>query len=49
MNRDLLRLRDYLGHILDGISQIQNYCEDIDQVSFLSHRLSQDAVIRMNT
>ena len=46
MSRDPLRLRDYLGHILEAISQIQNYCEDIDEVTFHSNRLIQDAVIR---
>ena len=44
MSRDPLRLADYLGHILEAISQIQNYCEDIDEVSFLENRLIQDAV-----
>ena len=46
MSRDPLRLADYLGHILESIAQIQNYCEDIDEVSFMSNRLIQDAVIR---
>jgi len=46
MSRDPLRLRDYLGHILEAILQIQNYCENIDEVSFLTTRLIQDAVIR---
>jgi uncharacterized protein with HEPN domain len=46
MSRDPLRLRDYLGHILEAISQIQSYCEDIDEVSFLTNRMIQDAVIR---
>ena len=46
MSRDPLRLGDYLGHILDAIKQIQNYCEDIDEFTFQSNRLIQDAVIR---
>ena len=46
MSRDPLRLADYLGHILESISHIQNYCEDIDEVSFLKNRMVQDAVIR---
>ena len=46
MIRDPLRLGDYLGHILEAISQIQNYCEDIDEVTFLKNRMIQDAVIR---
>jgi uncharacterized protein with HEPN domain len=31
MSRYPLRLADYLGHILDAIKQIQNYCEDVDE------------------
>lgn len=46
MSRDPLRLSDYLGHILDAIKQIQNYCKDIDEVSFSANRMIQDAVIR---
>ena len=30
MSRDPLRLADYLGHILEAISHIQTYCEDIE-------------------
>ena len=46
MSRDPLRLRDYLGHILEAVSQIHKYWEDIDEVSFLVNRMIQDAVIR---
>ena len=46
MSRDPWRLGDYLGHILEAISQIQNYCEDLDEVTFLKNRMIQDAVIR---
>ena len=46
MSRDPLRLGDYLGHILEAISQIQNYCEDLDEITFLKNRMIQDAVIR---
>ena len=46
MSRDPLRLGDNLGHILEAISQIQNYCEDLDEVTFLKNRMIQDAVIR---
>ena len=35
MSRDPLRLGDYLGHILEAISQIQNYSKDLDEVTFL--------------
>ena len=46
MSQDPLRLRDYLGHILEAIDRIHEYLEDIDEVGFLSNRLVQDAVIR---
>ncbi len=46
MSCDSLRLGDYLGHILEAISQIQNYCEELDEVTFLKNRMIQDAVIR---
>ena len=46
MSRDQQRLFDYLQHILEAISRIQRYVEDIDEVSFLNNDLIQDAVIR---
>lgn len=46
MNPHPLRLNDYLGHILEAISRIHEYLEDMDEVSFLSNKLVQDAVIR---
>jgi uncharacterized protein with HEPN domain len=46
MSRDPLRLPDYLEHILDAIVRIQGYCEYVDEASFLSNPLLQDAVIR---
>ena len=46
MSRDPLRLRDYLGHILEAIERIQNYCEDIDEPTFQAKTLIQDAVVR---
>lgn len=46
MSRDPLRLGDYLDHILEAIGRIQKYCEDVDEVSFLSNQLIQDAVVR---
>jgi uncharacterized protein with HEPN domain len=46
MSRDQQRLFDYLQHILEAISRIQRYVEDIDEVSFLNNELIQDAVIR---
>ena len=46
MSAHSLRLRDYLGHILEAISRINEYLEDMDEVSFLANKLVQDAVIR---
>lgn len=46
MSRDPLRLSDYLEHILEAIDRIQIYCKDIDETTFLSSSLIQDAVIR---
>lgn len=46
MSRDPQRLPDYLGHILEAIERIQSYVEDVDEVGFLSSKITQDAVIR---
>lgn len=46
MSRDLQRLPDYLGHILEAIERIDSYVEDVDEVGFLSSKIIQDAVIR---
>jgi uncharacterized protein with HEPN domain len=40
------RLIDYLAHILEAIERINHYTEDMDETTFLSSRLIQDAVIR---
>jgi uncharacterized protein with HEPN domain len=39
-------LADYLEHILEAIHRIYRYCEDVDETTFLSNSLVQDAVIR---
>ncbi len=46
MTRDPQRLADYLAHILEGIKRIEEYVSDMDEVTFLGHKLVQDAVIR---
>ena len=46
MTRDLQRLADYLAHILEAIQRIEEYVSDMDEVTFLSNKLVQDAVIR---
>lgn len=43
---DPLRIPDYLSHILEALSRIFNYIDDIDETSFLSNSLLQDAVLR---
>ena len=44
--KDPQRLADYVDHILDAIWRISKYCENVDELSFLSNQLIQDAVIR---
>ena len=46
MSRDPLRLNDYLDHILKAIVRIENYTVNLNQASFISNELVQDAVIR---
>lgn len=43
---DILRIRDYLSHIIEAIERIHEYVEDISEVTFLEDRKTQDAVIR---
>jgi uncharacterized protein with HEPN domain len=43
---DILRIPDYLGHILESIERIHLYIEDMSEVAFLEDRKTQDAVIR---
>lgn len=42
----VLRVPDYLGHILKAIERIDRYTEEMDEVAFLNSELVQDAVIR---
>ena len=37
MSDDLLRVADYLGHILEAIERIGRYTQDIDEVGFLDN------------
>jgi uncharacterized protein with HEPN domain len=46
MTNDPLRLADYLAHILEAIERIEEYVSDMDEMTFLGHKLVQDAVIR---
>lgn len=43
---DILRLPEYLEHILQAIERIHRYVEDMDEVAFLDDEKTQDAVIR---
>lgn len=44
--KNTLRVHDYLKHILEAISLIDQYVEDMSEVDFLNDRKTQDAVIR---
>lgn len=46
MSRDIQRLPDYLGHVLQAIERIQRYTEDTTDWAFLQNEMAQDAVIR---
>lgn len=46
MSKDKQRLLDYLQHILEAITRIQRYIEDVDEITFVDNELIQDAVIR---
>jgi len=43
---DVLRLPEYLRHILEAIERVHLYIEDVDEVAFLEDKKTQDAVIR---
>lgn len=46
MNRNALRLADYLTHILEAIDRIERYTRGLDRAAFMSTDMVQDAVIR---
>lgn len=43
---EILRIQDYLEHILQAIERIELYLEDTDEIGFLNDIKTQDAVIR---
>ena len=43
---DILRLPEYLGHIVQAIDRVQRYVEDMVEADFLQDEKTQDAVIR---
>lgn len=47
MNKaDILRIPDYLSHLLEAIERIHEYVDNMSEVAFLEDRKTQDAVIR---
>ncbi len=46
MTGGILRIDEYLQHILNAISRIENYCGDMTEVAFIDSEITQDAVIR---
>lgn len=44
--KDILRIPDYLEHIVVAIERIHRYVEDISEVDFLDDEKTQDAVVR---
>lgn len=43
---DVLRLPEYLGHIVEAIDRVHRYVDDMVEVTFLQDEKTQDAVIR---
>lgn len=43
---DILRLPEYLGHIVEAVDRVQRYVEDMVELTFLQVKKTQDAVIR---
>ncbi len=43
---DILRIPDYLEHIIEAIERISRYIDDISEIEFLEDEKTQDAVIR---
>jgi len=44
--KDILRIPDYLEHIIEAIERIHRYVEDMSEVDFLDDEKTQDAVVR---
>ena len=43
---DILRLPEYLGHIVEAIDRVHRYVADMHETDFLTDEKTQDAVIR---
>ena len=46
MNQPLVRVSDYLEHILEAIERIRSYTAGMTETEFLANKLVEDAVIR---
>ncbi len=44
--KDILRIPDYLGHIVEALERIHRYVEELSEISFLDDEKTQDAVVR---
>jgi len=44
--KDILRIPDYLEHIVEAIERIHLYVEDCSELDFLDDKKTQDAVVR---
>lgn len=44
-NKKVLRIPDYLRHILQAITQVETYMAGVDQTAFFKSPLLQDAVL----
>ncbi len=43
---DILRVMDYLAHIVEAIDRIHRYVDDMTELTFLEDEKTQDAVVR---
>ena len=43
---EILRVMDYLGHIVEAIDRIHRYAADLTELTFLEDEKTQDAVVR---
>jgi uncharacterized protein with HEPN domain len=41
MSLDQQRLRDYLAHIVQAISRVQHYTDDVDELGFLQNEIAK--------
>lgn len=43
---DPARVRDYLGHIVEAITNIQEYTAGMNEAAYVADKKTQDAVVR---